>query len=50
MAICRKCYVHPRVLESYLAGKLASKAAAARRVSGLSGIECRILAVIEGAR
>ena len=24
VAICRKCYVHPRVLESYRAGKLAA--------------------------
>jgi hypothetical protein len=38
------------VLESYQAGKLAAKKAPARRVAGLNAIECRILAVIEGAR
>jgi len=48
VAICRKCYIHPRVLESYQTGKLAAKAPA--RVAGLSAIERRILAVIEGAR
>jgi DNA topoisomerase-1 len=45
-ATCRKCYVHPAVLEQYLAGIL--KAPPARR-AGLRADEARLLALLQRA-
>jgi DNA topoisomerase-1 len=45
LAICRKCYVHPRVVEAYATGKLARSRGVA--VRGLNGDERRILALLE---
>jgi DNA topoisomerase-1 len=47
--ICRKCYVHPAVLESYLDGSLAGTlqaAAAAPRPRGLQPDEAGVLALL----
>jgi DNA topoisomerase-1 len=44
-AICRKCYVHPAVIEAFAAGKL--KDATGPRLPGLSAGERRILGVLE---
>jgi DNA topoisomerase-1 len=45
VAICRKSYVHPRVVEAYATGKLARSRGVAAR--GLSVDERRILALLE---
>jgi DNA topoisomerase-1 len=47
-AVCRKCYIHPRVMETWEAGKLAEEMLAARRsfrkpLSGLDEEETLIL-------
>jgi DNA topoisomerase-1 len=42
-AICRKCYIHPAVLDAYLAESLARGLAGAPRVSGLSHDESAVL-------
>jgi DNA topoisomerase-1 len=46
-AICRKSYVHPRVVAAYEAGKLTLNGSRGLAKSGLSGTEKRILAVLE---
>ncbi len=47
-AICRSCYVHPRVIEAYCKGELdAGIAGASRGVLGLRGDEARILRLLE---
>jgi DNA topoisomerase-1 len=54
-AICRKCYVHPAVIESYLAGSLLEmlqrlgEADPASPVQGLSAEEGRVLAFLRQA-
>jgi len=35
-AVCRKCYIHPHVIDSYLEGSLAEMAAGANRTRGRS--------------
>ena len=45
--ICRKCYVHPALIESYLSG--AFKLPRARR-QGLSNHEASVLAFLDGRR
>jgi DNA topoisomerase-1 len=45
LAICRRCYVHPRVVEAYASGKLARGRGVA--VPGLNRDERRILALLE---
>ena len=52
-AICRACYVHPRVLEAWEEGELlelfTKEAREARRpVSGLTAAECAILCLLAG--
>ncbi|MBB4864092.1 DNA topoisomerase-1 [Pseudomonas nitritireducens] len=44
-AICRKCYVHPRVIEAFLAGELAGLRKARKR-KGLSAEEATLLAFL----
>lgn len=48
-AVCRKSYVHPRVIDAYVEGRLieAMSAARARSVEGLSEEERAVLALIE---
>jgi DNA topoisomerase I len=54
-AICRKCYVHPAVIEAYLEGSLLEmlqrlgKADPAGPVQGLSAEEARVLAFLRQA-
>jgi DNA topoisomerase-1 len=45
-AICRRCYVHPAVLEAYLSGALRGTAGGAR---GLGPDELRVLGILERA-
>lgn len=48
-AVCRKCYVHPAVLDSYFAGLMAAACdgSAARSRAGMSKEECAVLHVLE---
>jgi DNA topoisomerase-1 len=50
-AVCRKCYVHPAVLESYIDGSLAAVAAPASAdpavASGLAPEEIRVLELLK---
>ncbi|SDO70301.1 DNA topoisomerase IB [Pseudomonas jinjuensis] len=44
-AICRKCYIHPAIIEAFLAGELAGLRKARRR-KGLSSEEATLLAFL----
>jgi DNA topoisomerase-1 len=47
-AICRKCYIHPYIINSYLEGSLAlGKAAASPMVRGLNESEVAVLSFLE---
>jgi DNA topoisomerase-1 len=51
-AICRKCYIHPRIFEAYLDGSLASVAAfraseSARGIARLHPEEAAVLALLQ---
>jgi DNA topoisomerase-1 len=46
-AICRRCYVHPAVIESYLEGTLHDHLAAAKPIVGLEPAEEALLALLE---
>jgi len=46
-AVCRACYVHPAVLDAYLAGDLPAKARAPAGPRGLDASERRLLAFLE---
>ncbi|CAB3892884.1 DNA topoisomerase IB [Achromobacter sp. CF-sbj1-Ac2-l] len=45
-AVCRACYVHPSIIEAYLAGKLPPKAPAPPGPRGLDADERRLLAFL----
>ncbi|NMZ72445.1 DNA topoisomerase IB [Pseudomonas nitroreducens] len=45
-AICRKCYVHPRVIQAFLAGELSGLAKARKR-KNLSAEEATLLAFLQ---
>jgi DNA topoisomerase-1 len=47
-AVCRKCYIHPRVIDTYLEAGPAGLPSAeeTRAVPGLSGSEARLLALL----
>jgi DNA topoisomerase-1 len=46
--VCRTCYIHPYVIETYSDGTLAEKLASARRrIRGLSADEAAVLALLE---
>src|SRR5581483_1294570 len=53
VTICRKCYIHPEVINSYLAGDLAANLKGAidrelsRHLSGLKPEEAAVLALLE---
>ncbi len=49
-AICRKSYVDPRVIESYVLGKLESCTTHLTRRSGLTQPECELVAILEASR
>jgi DNA topoisomerase-1 len=47
-AICRKCYVHPSVIESFIGGRLRANATAGPGIlRGLGRDEKRVLAILE---
>lgn len=48
-AVCRACYVHPAIIETYLAGRLPPRAAAPAGPRGLSADERRLLAFLRNA-
>ncbi|WP_241075942.1 DNA topoisomerase IB [Achromobacter insuavis] len=47
-AVCRACYVHPSILDAYLAGRLPPRAAAPPGPRGLDAHERRLLAFLRG--
>ncbi|NMK45100.1 DNA topoisomerase IB [Achromobacter sp. Bel] len=47
-AVCRACYIHPAVLEAYLAGALPPKTRAPDAPRGLDADERRLLAFLRG--
>lgn len=50
-SVCRSCYIHPYVIESYSDGTLSAKLAAARRrIRGLSADENAVLALLENRK
>ena len=49
LAVCRKSYVHPGVVDAYLADALPPRRLE-RRVAGLSAAECRTLALLKTLR
>lgn len=48
-AVCRACYVHPAILEAYLAGRLPRRKAAPASPRGLNADERRLLAFLQDA-
>lgn len=48
-AVCRACYVHPAIIESYLAGRLPPRTAAPTGARGLNADERRLLAFLGDA-
>jgi len=48
-AVCRACYVHPAILDAYLAGRLPSRSAAPASPRGLHADERRLLAFLQTA-
>ncbi len=50
-AVCRACYIHPTVLETYADGTLTERLTRRkRRVRGLSSDECAVLALLQTPR
>jgi DNA topoisomerase-1 len=45
-AICRKCYIHPRIMEAYLAGTLADSLKAGHGIAGLQREEAQVLRLL----
>jgi DNA topoisomerase-1 len=52
VAVCRKCYIHPQVLESYLAGTLGKQFRTKRQrpAHGLRASEMNLLAFLETSK
>jgi DNA topoisomerase-1 len=46
-AVCRKCYVHPAVLDAYLDGSIAEAARAMRPTNGLTRAEAAVLGLLQ---
>ena len=46
-AVCRKCYVHPAVLDAYLDGTIANSSRAARSTGGLTSAEAAVLHLLQ---
>jgi DNA topoisomerase I len=49
VAVCRKCYVHPAVVEAYLAGSIATLEAAREQAEGLA-VQARTPEAVDEAR
>ena len=49
IAVCRKCYVHPAVVDAFLRGTLVLRATGRRRGAGLSPAERSVLALLRKA-
>jgi DNA topoisomerase-1 len=50
-SVCRKCYVHPAVLDAYLAGYTIGRLASTpRNVRGLHEVEARLVSLLQGRR
>lgn len=47
-SVCRKCYIHPRVIEAYLAGEMPARTAAPASPRGLDADERRLLYFLSG--
>ena len=45
-AVCRKCYVHPAVIDAYLDGTIARRKRAARAIGQLTQAETAVLALL----
>ena len=45
-AVCRKCYIHPALIEAYLEGAAVAAERESRRVPGLSAAESALLAFL----
>lgn len=45
--ICRKCYVHPEIVECYIQGALAREIGSATEVAGLDAEEASVLALLK---
>jgi len=50
VAVCRKCYIHPHVIEMFLDGKLQLKATTHTRRTGLSPAEKAVLSLLRSAK
>ena len=48
VAVCRKCYIHPRVFEAFERGRLKLESRNNRRVTGLSAAEKSVLKLLKG--
>jgi DNA topoisomerase-1 len=46
-SVCRACYIHPMVLDAYVAGTLSARLEAAPRLRGLSDQEAAVLGLLE---
>jgi len=49
VAVCRKCYVHPAILNEYATRTLALQASGTTRVKGLSAQEAAVLVILRKA-
>lgn len=49
IAVCRKCYVHPHIIDAFLRGKLHLKATGHARRTGLSPAEKSVLSLLRSA-
>ena len=48
VAVCRRCYVHPAILEAHSSGRLDERGPAPRTPRGLDAAERRFLAFLSG--
>jgi DNA topoisomerase-1 len=48
LAICKRHYIHPRVLEAFAAGKLENVRAARAKRNGMSRIEVALAKFLSG--
>ena len=47
VAVCRKCYIHPAIIDAYMAGTLAADLKLARRKAGLTLQESAVLRFLQ---
>lgn len=48
-AVCRKCYIHPAIFDTYFAGKFAASSPRFRSIKGLNKEESGVLAMLQAA-